>query len=100
MWLCQIIHVDGLFNWHVVVWRRISLNQVGRKLCPHRNTSEKKNKIPSHDEYIRKNKNYHHMNRTLMNMMYEKDYVPNGIGNKPIISHTTTKLVHLGSWEN
>ena len=61
---------------------------------------KKKNKIPSHDEYIRKNKNYHHMNRTLMNMMYEKDYVPNGIGNKPIISHTTTKLVHLGSWEN
>ncbi len=34
MWLFQIIHVDSLFNWHVVGWRRIPPNQIRGKLCP------------------------------------------------------------------
>ena len=33
MWLFQIIHVDSLFNWHVVGWRRIPPNRIGGKLC-------------------------------------------------------------------
>ena len=39
VFLITWIHVDNLFNWHVVGWRKIPPNRIWGKLCPWRSIS-------------------------------------------------------------
>ena len=53
----KMIYVNSLYNWHVVGWRKILPNQVGRKLFPSTKLSTFVCRMHNHENKVSSSKN-------------------------------------------